>query len=227
MTRFDSISLEGIDRIPDPAAHVARAPAPPANGPTEPSPTRAARRARVQRGVLIASLWVAVAIAGTGLRHDIASPNAFGPTVAWAITVVAGLALLLRPRERGLPAGIRVVQHALWIVPAVFVAAVLVTSVEPGDPPLSWATIKGCLAMANLAAAGPLVVAALLLRHVFLSGATWRSAAVGALAGLSGSLAVHAHCPVGSLDHLLAAHGPSIAIGAVLGAIFGRMRGSA
>jgi hypothetical protein len=227
VTRSDPLSLDGIDQIPDPAAHAPAPLAGPPVPPTEPSPTRAARRARVQRGVIVGALWIAAAIFGTGLRHDFASVAALGPTATWAVTVVAGLSLLLLPRARGLPAGIRLVQHALWIVPAIFVVAVLATGAKSGDPPLSWATIKGCLAMANVAALGPLVIAALLLRHVFLSGAAWRAAAVGALAGLSGSLAVHAHCPVGSLDHLLAAHGPSIVVGAVLGAIFGRMRGSA
>jgi hypothetical protein len=74
-------------------------------------------------------------------------------------------------------------------------------------------------------ALGPLVAAALLLRRSFLAAAGWRGAAVGALAGLAGTLGVHAHCPCATVGHLLAAHGPSIAVGAVLGGVFGLARG--
>lgn len=223
----DPLSLEGIDRIPDPAAHVARAPTPPAVLPDEPSATRAARRSHARVAIGGAIAWIAASVAAFGVRRDIASPLVVAPLVAWSATMLLALSLLLRPRDRGLPAGIRVVQHALWIVPAIYVVGVLVVSASPGDPPLTWSTIRACLCIANLAAAGPLVAAAIFLRGSFLSGAAWRGAAVGAIAGLGGSLGVHAHCAIASMDHLLAAHGPSILVGAALGAIFGRMRGSA
>lgn len=219
--------FEGIDAIPDPAARAAQAPAPPATVPAERSPTRDERRARARLVIAGAGAWLVVALIAIGVRHDIGSPLVLLPLAAWAITIVAGLAILLRPGQRGLPPAIRAVQHALWIVPAIYVAVVMVVGEHTGGPPFGWETVRGCLGLANLAALGPLAAAVILMRGSFLSGAGWRGAAVGALAGLAGSLGAHAHCPVGSLDHLLAAHGPPIVIAAGLGALFGRMRGRA
>jgi hypothetical protein len=157
-----------------------------------------------------------------GVRTDIAAPLALGPLVVWAVAIVVGLAAVLRPRDRGLPAGIRVVQHTIWIVPALYVAVVLAAGTATG-PVFGW----GCFAIAHLVALGPLLAAAMVLRRSFLSASGWRGAAVGALAGLAGSFGVHAHCPVPALPHLLAAHGPAIVFGALLGGILGRTRGSA
>jgi hypothetical protein len=219
------VSLDGMDRIPDPARG-ARAVPPPAVVPAEPSPTRADRALRVRVAVALAILWVAGTVAAMGVRTDIAAPLALGPLLVWAAAVVVGLAAVLRPRARGLPAGIRVVQHTLWIVPALYVIVVVAAGLSSG-PPFGWGTIRGCLAIANLVALGPLAAAAVVLQRSFLSASGWRGAAVGALAGLSGSLGVHAHCPVPAFDHLLASHGPSILLGAILGGILGRARGSA
>lgn len=228
MMGADPYSLDGIDGIPDPAARIAdRDRPPPPALPADPSPTRADRR-RLARGAAVAAVaWVAAGLAMVGVRHDIATPLVIAPLAAWSLAVVLGLALVLRPRARGLPAPVRVVQHALWIIPAIYAAGVLLVGATSGGPPLEWASLRGCLAVSHVMAFGPLAAAAVLLRRSFLSASTWRGAAVGALAGLGGSLGVHAHCPAPSFDHLLLAHGPSILVGGILGAIFGRTRGSA
>ncbi|MFT3768805.1 MAG: NrsF family protein [Minicystis sp.] len=227
MASADPYSLDGIDRIPDPAAHAARLPVPPAAPPAEPSPTRDARRRLARVVVAVACLWLGAAVAAFGVRADIGEPLVIAPLAVWALTVVLGLVFVLRPRARGLPAPVRAVQHAIWIVPVIYVAAVLAVGAAAGGPAFGWGTVRGCLGMAHLIAVGPLAAAALLLRRSFVSASAWRGAAVGALAGLAGSLGVHAHCPVPALDHLLAAHGPAILVGCLLGGILGRARGSA
>jgi hypothetical protein len=50
---------------------------------------------------------------------------------------------------------------------------------------------------------------------------------VGALAGLMGSVGVHAHCPVDGISHLLFAHGAAILLGAAAGGALGHLRGRA
>jgi hypothetical protein len=213
----------GMERIPDPAADVARRPAPPAEAPAEPSPTRVERARILRLGALLALVWLGAVVAAFGLRRDLAALPALGPIVVWTLAIAAGLALLSRPRERGLPAPMRAVQLALAATPALFAAVALLTGAPAAE--ISWAGVAPCLAISHLAALGPLAAAALLLRRSLLSASASRGAAVGALAGLAGTVGVHAHCPVGALDHLLAAHGPAIAVGALAGAIFGRRWG--
>lgn len=220
-------SLQGMDRIPDPAASLAARPAPPAVIPGEPSPTRADRARRRVFALLAAFAWIAAVVALAGARPDLGSPAALAPIVAWTLAGALALVAVLRPRHRGLPPSVRVVQHALWVVPALFVALAIASGRQSGEPPFAWATVRGCLAFACAVMLGPLLAAALLLRGSFLSASAWRGAAVGALAGLAGAIGVHAHCPIPALDHLLGAHGPSIAVGAILGALLGRMRGRA
>jgi hypothetical protein len=146
------------------------------------------------------------------------------PIAVWLAGGAANRGVVLRPRARGLPAGVRAVQHAVWIVPAAYVAGVALVAVPEAEP-LTWASIKSCLAVSALISVGPLAAAALFLRRSFLSAPGWRGAAVGALAGLAGSAGIHAHCACQSLGHLLAAHGAAIALGAVAGATLGRLGG--
>lgn len=223
MSRVDPVSLDDIGRIPDPQR--APPPPPPAAPPAEPSPTRQDRRRRARAVSLAAATWVAGAVAVFGARADLATPAVMAPLALWAITITLGLAAVLRPRARGLPAPVRAVQHAIWIVPAIYAITVLITASPSGDPPLGWATIRGCLSLSAVMAAGPLLAAAVILRRSFLSASGSRGAAVGALAGLAGSFGIHVHCPIPSVDHLLAAHAPAILLGALAGAAFGRARG--
>jgi hypothetical protein len=224
MANVDPLSLEGMGEIPDPAAHLAGVAVPPAAVPTQRSLTRDDRRVRVRAVSLVAVAWVAAALALFGVRSDIASIGVAAPIVAWVLGGAVVLGVVLRPRERGLPAGVRAVQHAIWVVPAAYVlVAALVAA--PTEGPLTWASIRGCLCLSSVMALGPLVAGALLLRGAFPSAPGWRGAAVGGLLGLAGSIGVHAHCPVQGLGHLLAAHGATIAIAAVAGGALGCLGG--
>ena len=125
-----------------------------------------------------------------------------------------------------LPAGLRVVQHAVWIVPGAYAVGAMVVGVpSAAGQAVTWASIRSCLALSTLMAVGPLAAAAVVLRGSFFSAPGWRGMAVGALAGLLGSIGVHAHCPCQVVGHLLAAHGAAIAVGAAAGAALGRLGG--
>ncbi len=210
--------------IPDPVARVAFAAVPPAVPPAEPVPTRADRRVRARAAVAFVVAWLAAAVMLFGLRPDVASAVVIVPLVVWVGGGAALLGVILRPRARGLPVGVRAVQHAVWIVPVTYAVVAMLVS-APAEGSLTWESIRGCLALSTLIAVGPLTAAALLLRGSFLSAPAWRGAAVGGLAGLAGSIGAHAHCPVRSAGHLLVAHGAAIAIGAAVGAALGQARG--
>ena len=231
MAAPDPLSLEGLDQIPDPLVTRAAAPraVPPAVMPGAASPTRAEHRRRALLATALGVAWLGASVVRLGVRADIGAPAAAAPLAAWALTLAMGLVLVLRPGARGLPAGVRVVQHALWVVPAVYViVAILAEPSQPagaGDP--GWPAASTCLVLAGLMALGPLAAAALIFARAFPSASTWRGAAVGALAGLSGAIGIHAHCPYQSWGHLLMAHGPVIVVGAILGGLFGRTRGRA
>lgn len=217
-------SLDGIHEIPDliPPGAAASVPAPVL--PAEAAPTRADRRKRAILAASLAAIWVAAAVALLGLRSDLGTPGVAAPIAAWLACGAVTLGALLRPRERGLPAGVRLVQHAVWIVPAAFVAGALIVS-RPDEVPLTWHTVRTCLVMSSVMAVGPFTAAAVLLRGSFLSAPGWRGAAVGALTGLAGSVGIHAHCPCQTISHLLTAHGAAILFGAAAGAGLGVLGG--
>lgn len=215
------------DDIPNPLATSAPvAVPPPPTLPTDPSPTRAERRTRAWGALLFGAAWIAVVVAVLGLRPNLASARVALPIAAWLAAGAVVLGVVLRPGPRGLPVGVRAVQHAVWLVPAAYALGAVIVAV-PAEGPFTWASIRACLCLSTLIALGPLAAAAFFLRGSFLSAAGWRGAAVGALAGLSGSLGIHAHCPVQGAAHLLVAHGAAIAIGAVAGAALGRAKGRA
>jgi hypothetical protein len=173
-----------------------------------------------------AGAWVAAGAVGFGLRPDLVSAGVIGPIAAWTLCGAVVLGVVLRPRARGLPVGVRALQHALWTVPAAYVAGAAIVNVPSSDP-ITWASIRGCLGTTTALTVGPLIAAALFFRGSFLSAPGWRGAAVGALAGLAGSIGIHAHCPKQALWHLLVAHGTAILAGAATGAGLGAIGGRA
>ena len=219
--------LEGMGDIPDPiSAGALPGAVPPATPPAERSLTRDERRARARVVAAFAVLWMGAALALFGVRSDVGSLGVLAPMAAWALCGAAILGLVLVPRTRGLPAGVRVVQAAIWVVPVAYAVGAVVIA-GPGDEPLTWGTVRGCMSLSTVMALGPLGAGALLLRGSFLSAPGWRGAAVGALAGLAGSIGIHAHCPCQGITHLLMAHGTVIVAGVLAGAALGRLGGRA
>jgi hypothetical protein len=220
----EPVSLDRLREIPDPAAGLPMTPAPPATVPAEPSATRPERARLRMAAVTLAAVWLVGTAAALGLRPDLASPTVLVPVATWVAGAAVALGVVLRPRARGLPAGIRAVQHAVWVVPATYVVVAAAVA-GPPNMPFAWATLRGCLGVSFALSLGVLVAAGAALRRSFPSAAGWRGAAVGAVAGLAGATGIHAHCPAQGLDHLLVAHGAAIALSALAGAALGRLGG--
>ncbi|AUX46812.1 hypothetical protein SOCE26_083210 [Sorangium cellulosum] len=219
--------LEGLEDIPDPAAHLAgRPPPPPMAAPAEPSLTRPARERRVVSAILAGLAWVLLLTWIAGFRADIGSPRVAIPLALWVLLSGLGLRLALTPRARGLPAGVRALQALVAVVPVGFLAAAVATS-GLADGSLSLMAHLRCSAIALGMALLPLALAALVLRRSFLSAPAWRGAAIGALCGLGAVIGIQAHCSYDDLVHVTFAHGLPIAAGALLGAAAGALRGRA
>ncbi|XXT16470.1 NrsF family protein [Sorangium sp. So ce429] len=222
--------LKRLEDIPDPAAHVAtrlaaRPPAP-VEAPAEPSLTRPARERRGLVAVMAGLAWVLLFSWIEGLRDDLGSPRVIVPLAVAAVLSGLGLLLALRPRARGLPAGVRSLQALIVVVPVGFLAAAVVRS-RVADPPVPLELHVRCIASAFCTALPPFALAALMLRRSFLSAPAWRGASIGALCGLGVAVGLETHCALDDLLHLTFAHGLPILAGALLGAAAGAVRGRA
>ena len=225
MAAPDPFSFEDFGSIPDPAAGLGVRPAPPPVPPLDPSPTRAERRRRSLIALGFGVAWLVFLLWRLGLRGNIADAGLLAALALWALVSGGGLALALRPNARGLPPSLRVVQIILLALAALYVAGVLVRDATAPHVPIHWGKVLGCLSCAHLLAAGPLVVAAVMLRRSFLSFPAWRGAVVGAACGFGGAIGIHAHCSVETASHVLLAHGLVIVVSAALGAVLGARQG--
>ncbi|WP_437965089.1 NrsF family protein [Sorangium sp. So ce260] len=219
--------LREIEDIPDPVAHLAARPPPAlAEAPAGPSLTRPARE-RLALGAILAGLaWILLFSWSEGLRDDLGSPRVAVPLAVVAVLSGLGLLLALRPRARGLPAGVRAIQALAVAVPIGFLAAAVVRS-RVADPPVPLALHLQCIASALCTALVPFALAAFVLRRSFLSAPAWRGAAIGTLCGLGVVVGLEAHCALDDLLHVAFAHGLPITAGALLGAAAGALRGRA
>jgi hypothetical protein len=220
----ESFDLDRLREIPDPLAGAAGREAKAPVAPTEPSLTRPQRRVRSLLVLAAAIGWVLLFVAYLGPRSDLFSPWVILPLSLWMIAAAGALVLALSARDRGLPAGVRVIQVILAVIPLCFGVAALVSSTE-GEGPFSLKAAAICMHYANLIASGPLLFACLAFRRSFLSAPAWRGAAIGAVCGLAGSIGIHSHCPTSGTLHALLGHGLPIAAGAILGSILGAIRG--
>ncbi|WP_437950682.1 NrsF family protein [Sorangium sp. So ce296] len=219
--------LSGIEDIPDPAAHlVARPPPALAVAPAEPSLTRPARERRALIAGMVGLAWILIFSWIEGFRDDLGSPGVAVPLAVGAALSGLGLLLALRPRARGLPAGVRALQTLVAAVPVGFLAAAVATS-RVADPPVPLELHLRCIASAVGTGLVPFALAALVLRRSFLSAPAWRGAAIGALCGLAVVVGLGTHCELDDLIHVALAHGLPIAAGALLGAAAGALRGRA
>lgn len=236
LARDEGPLFPGLDDIPDPvahpvahpAAHLAARPAPASAEPAppaEPSLTRPERARRLALALLASLAWICGGVALKGLRRDLASPDIAVPLALLLVGAGAALWLTLRPRQRGLPAGVRVVQAVALGAPLAFAALVLVGA-HPDEPTRENSTLP-CLLLATEWFLVPFALAAFLLRRSFLTAPGWRGAAMGAVCGLAGSIAIQAHCRYASPFHVLVAHGLPVVVGAALGALAGSLRGRA
>ncbi len=210
--------------IPDPVRSGSARLVPDATAPSEPSPTRAdaISRRRIATAIGAAgAIGVAVVL---GLRADLLSFEVLLQIGLWTLAVPVSLAIALRPRAGGFPAGVTSVRIGIVSLLGLFIGLGLMP-VEGIEVPLTPKTVRFCLSFGALAGLPALLCAAVVLRRTFLNAPVLRGAFVGAVCGLAGAISIHSHCPVVSASHVLLAHGLPILIFGGLGAIFGASRG--
>jgi hypothetical protein len=212
-----------MEDIPDPAERIARRPAPEAAPPAERSPTRRERSLLSAIALVLSAIWLVAGAAELGLRQDLGAPAIGAPLALLMLLAGAALALTVRPRHRGLPAGLRALRAAVLALPAAFVALVLIGA--RWDEPAPPGSTAPCLLIAGGLSLVPIALAALVLQRSFLSAPAWRGAAVGAICGLAGAIVIQAHCPYTAAAHVVLAHGLPILGGAALGAAAGTLGG--
>jgi hypothetical protein len=221
MTSPEARSPDFAD-IPDPAAAVAQRPAPAVPVLTEPSPTRTDRRVRGMLTLTASAGWIAALLLRVGLRPDLLSGEALVQVGVWALVGATGLYVALRPGERGIPRALNVVQTIFAVVLVAFATLAVALANPNGAGAMH---TSGCLTSGILMSVVPLIGAALYLRRSFTTAPAWRGATVGAICGLAGAVGIHAHCPLSTMGHVLIGHGLPIALGALLGALWGAWRG--
>ncbi|MET0413717.1 MAG: NrsF family protein [Polyangiaceae bacterium] len=231
--------LSFLDQIPDPIPEHQRpdqereaskgkaetpAPQQPAPSPrfAETSADRAQTRRRRWVALALSGTWLVTHVIAYGVRQDLSSlPYAYvavqlGLPVAVA---VASLVVALRPGKLGLGVGLGAMVTLALLGPLSFWLAALgmprPTAVT-GNANLFVTLI--CFDLTLLWSALPLIAAAFSLRRSFASRAVWRSALIGATAGLFSGAAINLHCANGDPLHMAFGHGLPVVLGALVGA---------
>jgi hypothetical protein len=211
-----------LDRIPDPlGADPPVALAPPASARS--GPTREELRRGRWLAVLVGGGWLAGQLAVTGIRPDMAKVP-LGYTLACGVApFLAGLICLLAalsPGRLGLGARVGVLAALALIAPPIFTFSGYALSPPYPEAPLgSFTNGVFCFNIAIAWTLLPLIAAGLSLRGSFVSRATWRSALIGAGAGLIVAMTSMLRCPLSGAWHMALSHGGAVIASALLGAL--------
>jgi hypothetical protein len=172
---------------------------------------------------------VGVHLAVFGIRQDLAQlPFAY---VAAQILLPFGLAVLalvvaLGRGRLGLGVRLGLVSSFAVLGPASF-ALIAAGAPVPAEMPAGVATPLGMLLCFDITfawAAVPLVLCALTLRGAFAAGTRWRSALVGAGAGLFAGATMNLHCPNLAPLHMLFGHALPVIVATLAGAFLLALR---
>ena len=170
----------------------------------------------VRLGALSAMIVCEVALVGvTGLRDK---ATVTSPVVAWGVVLpLASAAFAFAVLQTSSMRRTRVFT-AIALGAFAFVASTLLARAS-GDE--SMRGMVGCVIGGGMMTAGPLMLAIFSMRHAFVTGATWRTAALGLASGLIGAAAVRLHCPNDAFVHVLAAHGAPILLVMLVAGLLG------
>jgi len=215
--------------IPDPVAQD-DVPAPPLRAPRlAPSPERAVVQRRRLAALLASIGWIGGHLAVFGVRGDLGQLPFLYVVAEIAlpfVVAVASLAIALRPGKLGLGVRAGLISALGLLGPASFVLIAAGAPV-PVEVPAGSASLLGILVCFDITvgwAAVPLLLAALTLRGAFPAAARWRSALVGAGAGLFAGATMNLHCPNIAPLHMLFGHGLPVVVATVLGAVLLSLR---
>jgi hypothetical protein len=212
---------EPFGDIPDP---VPVAKAPPRLPELGASPERAQVRRRRTAALVGSVAWLAMHLAVFGVRTDL--PRLPLGYVVAQILLPFGVAVLtlvvaLGSGRFGLGVRIGLVSSLALLGPASF-ALIAAGAPVPGEVPAGVASLLGILLCFDITfawAAVPLLLAALTLRGAFAASTRWRSALVGAGAGLFAGATMNLHCPNTAPLHMLLGHGVPVVGATFAGAL--------
>ena len=207
--------MEMLD-IPDPyASDEAARPRVPDVAALPPSPTRRGTWA-LRAGAVVAVLACEALLVGAmGLRDGAtltASVVGYGivlPLVSAAMT----LAVLQASSSRRGRVFVAIAGGSL-----VFLVTALLSR-APGDE--SGAGMVRCVLGGSMMATAPILLAVFSMRHAFVTGATWRTAALGLASGLVGAVATRLYCPDDAFVHVVVGHGVPVLLAVLAAAALG------
>jgi negative regulator of sigma F NrsF-like protein len=227
--------LSFLDQIPDPVPEEHRPGTngdksgagrairpPPSSRRKEPSLDRAQTRRRRWVALGLSGAWLMTHLIVYGVRQDLAHLSPFYVAVQIGLPfafAVGSLCVALSPGKLGLGVSLAAIAGLGLLGPSSFWLSALIMPVPRGlvaDASLLPALV--CLDITLLWAALPLVVAAVSLRRAFPGGAVWRSALVGAAAGLFSGATMNLHCANVDPLHIVVGHGVPVIVGALVGA---------
>jgi hypothetical protein len=193
--------------IPDPAASLELGPSPVRPPPER--PTRAEMRTRGRAALALAVAWLAAELAWFGARGDFSRlPGSYLIAMVWAPLAAAALSLMLALArgKRGVGARASHVAAATVGVQGALLLAILAFSHAIPDVTLGFALL-------------PMLAAGIALRRAFVALSGWRSALVGASAGLAGTALVNLHCDRVGVTHLVLGHLGAAVVVTIVGAV--------
>jgi len=209
--------------IPDPLSGRAPLPPPPSVIVTRAGPSRAELSRARWVAALVGGGWIAAQLAVTGLRGDFAQVP-LGYTLALGVApVLAGLLCLfaaITPGRLGLGARVTLLAALALSFPALFgLANYAFSPPYPGAPLGELMHGVFCFNIALAWTLLPLIAAGFALRSTFVTRAVWRSALVGAGAGLIVAATSMLRCPLSGVLHNTLSHGGAVVASAILGAL--------
>ena len=222
--QFDFSKLSQLGDVPDPlTASSANAPLREVRVASD-AVDRGGTRRRRWVAFAISCAWLLAHLVVFGVRRDLNQlPGSYAlEQIALPfLLAMASLALALQRGKLGLGARVGLLASLAIIGPAAFCAiAAAVPAPRPELPAEgSGVGILLCLDLTLLWTAIPLACAAICLRHAFPVASSWRSALVGAAAGLLASGVMNLHCPNVSRLHMVLGHGFPIVVAVVVSAV--------
>ncbi len=214
--------LRDFTRIPDPWRHAAHSASlrAPNSGPAVRTRSESARGRRT--ALFVAAGWLLGQLGVTGIRgdiHHVARPYTFVLGVA---PVVAGLSCIVAaasPGRMGLGMRVGVLAGLALVLPLGFIlSGYALSRPYPEAPAGAFKHGVFCFNIALAWTTVPLVAAGIALRGAFVTRAGWRSALVGAGAGLVVAATSFLRCPLSSAWHVALSHGGAVVASALLGA---------
>jgi len=173
-------------------------------------------------GLVVAAVNLLIVAAGIGaLQSRAAVNNLASPEIVWAIAILLAAAIIAGPMIALAPGGRSLRKYTLASFPLLAVAVVVGGS---GFQPMSWirAGISCLVVEITLSVVPAIFVVWALTTNAFRVS---RAAIAGFSAGAVGALALHLHCPFGSISHLLCFHVlPWLGLAAATVAVRSRLR---